>query len=302
MAIDASHTDPFNPAGPTNVTLIEVGPRDGLQSEKKIVPTDIKVDLIHSLAASGLTMIQAAAFVSPKLVPQMADADGLPALLKPIPGVIYNYLVLNPRGLDRAIRSGAASVEISASASETHSRKNTGFGCKKAIDDGTRMIRDARAIGLHVRASVQCAFGCAYEGTISPEFVYDTALGFLSRNPDMLVLADTTGMATPSSVRKILTRLLPEAGKTPIVLHLHDTRGRGLANVAAAIDCGVFHFDTSLSGMGGCPFVPGAAGNISTEKTVEMLSKMNISAGVDIEEVSRCSERLRNFFLLPDGP
>lgn len=278
---------------PRAVTLIEVGPRDGLQSEEKILPTTAKVEIISDLAAAGVKMIQVGAFVSPRRIPQMADTDRLPALLPLIPDVTYNYLVLSRSGFERALRSGAASVEISASVSDTHSRKNTGMSREKAVSNAVMMIGEAGGLGLHVRSSIQCAFGCAYEGDIDPESVLSTARAFLHHNPDMLVLADTTGMATPESVKILLERLLPEAGDISVALHLHDTRGLGLANVVAAMTLGVTHFDTALAGMGGCPFVPGAAGNISTEATARMLSEMNIRTGIDIDGVARCAERLQ---------
>jgi hydroxymethylglutaryl-CoA lyase len=286
---------------PKTVTLMEVGPRDGLQSEKKIVPTPLKVDIISGLVSAGIRLIQVGAFVSPGRVPQMADTDNLPALLTPTAGVIYNYLVLSRNGFERAMSSGAQSVEISASASDTHSRKNTGMPGDKAMGEAVKMIERAKDGGLHVRASIQCAFGCVYEGDIDPEFVRSTAMTFLSQNPDMLVLADTTGMAVPDTVKAMLERILPETGKIPVALHLHDTRGFGLANVAAAMECNVTHFDTAISGMGGCPFVPGAAGNISTEKTARMMADMNIQTGIDIEGVTRCSRRLRAYLFDKGG-
>lgn len=282
-----------SPNLPEAVTLIEVGPRDGLQSEDRIVPTPVKIEIISGLAAAGIKMIQVGAFVSPRRVPQMADTDRLPALLPLIPGVTYNYLVLNRSGFERALRSGAASVEISASTSDTHSRKNTGMSREKATSDAVTMIGEARDRGIHVRSSIQCAFGCAYEGQIAPELVLSTARAFLDQEPDMLVLADTTGMATPGSVKALLERLLPETGNIPIALHLHDTRGLGQANVVAAMTIGVIHFDTALAGMGGCPFVPGATGNISTEATARMLSEMSIRTGIDIDGVARCARRLQ---------
>jgi hydroxymethylglutaryl-CoA lyase len=207
--------------------------------------------------------------------------------------VIYNYLVLSRGGFDRAIRSGAGSVEISASASDAHSRKNTGMACQKALADAVEMTGDAVKRGLHVRASIQCTFGCAYEGQIDPKRVVSAARALLDQGPDMLVLADTTGMATPETVRSLLDRLLPLAGRTPVGLHFHDTRGFGLENVAAALDCGISHFDTAVGGLGGCPFVPGAAGNISTETTARMMFEMNIQTGIDVDGIRRCARMLQ---------
>lgn len=276
-------------------TLIEVGLRDGLQSEKAILPTTSKIEIISGLVSAGMKTIQAGAFVSPRRVPQMADTDRLPSLLPPIPDVIYNYLVLSRSGFERALQSGATSVELSASASDVHSRKNTGLPSDKAIAEAAAMTGKAKAHGLHARASIQCAFGCVYEGEIPHGRILTAARAFLDHTPDMLILADTTGMATPESVTALLSRILPETSKTPIGLHFHDSRGFGLKNVMAAMACGITHFDTSLGGLGGCPVVPGAAGNISTEETARMMTKLGIQTGIDIDSVHRWTRRLMTF-------
>lgn len=280
---------------PNDVTLIEVGPRDGFQSEKKIIPTALKADIIHCLGKAGLTTIQVAAFVNPKRVPQMADADRLLPLLPQETGVTYNALVLNKKGLMRAIQAGIPSVEISVSASDTHSKMNTGLSREKAISESVEMISLAKQNRLHVRAGIQCAFGYVYDGDIAPETVLETARLFLSEGVDMLAISDTTGMAIPESVELMIKRLTPITGDLPIVMHLHDTKGMGYVNAATALACGVTHFDTAFSGMGGCPFIPGSAGNISTEKTASMMSEMGIQTGIDINRVVECAERLQSY-------
>jgi hydroxymethylglutaryl-CoA lyase len=284
---------------PKNVTLIEVGPRDGFQMEKTVIPTQMKVEIIDGLVAAGFKHLQVTAFVHPARVPQLADAEFLVKALAKHPDVLYNALVLNTRGLNRAMAAGMASVEISVSASDTHSRKNTGVTHSQALAEALAMIRTARKNGCHVRAGIQCAFGCAYEGHISQTRVLEMASRYLSEGVDMLAIADTTGMATPEIMTDLLKKIRPLAGDVPVALHLHDTKGLGLANVLAAMTCGVTHFDTALGGLGGCPFIPGAPGNIGTEKTIDMLHRMNIETGIDSALVRHCTERvlsLRHLF------
>jgi hydroxymethylglutaryl-CoA lyase len=284
---------------PKNVTLIEVGPRDGFQMEKTVIPTQMKVEIIDGLVAAGFKHIQVTAFVHPGRVPQLADAETLVKALAKHPDVIYNALVLNTRGLNRALAAGMSSVEISVSASDTHSRKNAGVTHARALEEALAMIRTAQKNGCQVRAGIQCAFGCAYEGSISQPRVLEMASCYLSEGIDMLAIADTTGMGTPEMMTDLLEKILPLAGDVPVVLHLHDTKGLGLANVMAAMTCGVTHFDTALGGLGGCPFIPGAPGNIGTEKTVDMLHRMKIETGIDSALVTRCAERvlsLRHLF------
>ncbi len=287
---------------PKKVTLIEVGPRDGFQFETKIVPTDLKVEIICGLTDAGIRHIQAASFVHPKIVPQMADAEELLRRIPERQDVILSALVLNAKGLERARAAGVTNVEISVSASDTHSRKNTGMSLTRAIEQGQEMIRVAKTYGMQVRAGIQCAFGCVYEGQIPEERILHIAETFMSPGIDALCIADTTGMANPLSVKRLLQSLnsqfsiLNSQFSLPIVLHLHDTRGLGLANAVAALECGVSHFDTALGGMGGCPFVRGAAGNIATEDTAYLMKSMNIETGIDISKVSACSKRLEIFF------
>ncbi len=278
------------------VSLTEVGPRDGFQLEEKIVPTELKAEVISALAAAGIRHIQAASFVHPKRVPQMADAEDLFSRLPEIPGVCYSALVLNRRGLERALACKVAEVEVSVSASDVHGRKNAGMGLAEACREAAAMIREAVAAGVRVRGSVQCAFGCRYEGRIEPERVLALAERFLAEGIGTLALADTTGMADPVQVRTVLGLVLPAAGPVPAALHLHDTRGLGLVNAVAGFECGVTRFDTAAGGMGGCPFVPGAAGNIATEDAAHLFSRLGADPGVDISAVAAVTGRLEAFF------
>ena len=281
---------------PKKVTLIEVGPRDGFQFEKKTIPTDFKIDIICSLVDAGLKHIQLASFVHPKLIPQMADAEELLKRLPKRKGAVYSGLVLNTKGVERAHLAGLDCVEVSISASDTHSRKNSGMSLAQALDQGKKMVRLSQKYRMHIRAGIQCAFGCVYEGKTPKERVLKIAGDFLELGIDTLAISDTTGMANPLSIKNLMDHLMPMASGTPVVLHLHDTRGLGLVNVMAAMECGITHFDTALAGMGGCPFIPGAAGNIATEDTVYLMESMHIETGVDISKVASCSSQLEKFF------
>ncbi|MBW2250399.1 MAG: hydroxymethylglutaryl-CoA lyase [Deltaproteobacteria bacterium] len=281
---------------PNKVTLIEVGPRDGFQFEKKIIPTRLKAEIIFGLVEAGLKDIQVTSLVHPEVVPQMADAEELLKRLPKRNDVRYSALVLNEKGVERAHLSGLQHIEISISASDTHSRKNAGMPFEKAMEAGKEMIRLAREYKMEIRAGVQCAFGCVYEGRIPEKRVLKIAADFLEKGIQTLAISDTTGMADPLLIQNLLKKLMPKVGNTPVVLHLHDTRGLGLVNVMAAMECGVTRFDTALAGMGGCPFVSGAAGNIATEDTAWLMKSLNIETGIDISKVAKCSQKLEDFF------
>lgn len=281
---------------PDQITLIEVGPRDGFQFESKVIPTPLKVEIISGLVAAGLKQIQVTSFVHPQRVPQMADAESLLRALPVWENVDLSGLVLNRQGLERAHRAGLRQVEISISASDTHSRKNTGMPLDEALQLGQEMVALARKYGMHVRAGIQCAFGCVYDGAIPLQRVVDMARVFIDQGAAALALADTTGMADPLSIRRMVTEVQLAAGQKPLILHLHDTRGLGLVNLMAALECGVTRFDTALAGMGGCPFVAGAAGNIATEDTVYLLDRLQVKTGISIKDVAACSIKLENFY------
>lgn len=281
---------------PAAVTLVEVGPRDGFQFETTVVPTDRKLSVIGRLVAAGLKQIQVASFVHPAKVPQMADADLLIRRLPRDDGVVYSALVLNRQGLSRALASGIPAVEISISASDAHSRKNAGMAHADALEQGLRMIGQAVSADLYVRASVQCTFGCVFEGEIPSARTADIIRRFVDHGAHALALADTTGLGSPPVIRRVLDAVLPLTGRLPLALHLHDTRGLGLVNLMAALNCGVSIFDTALAGMGGCPFVPGAAGNIATEDTAHLMETLGICSGVDYRRVGVISREMEMFF------
>ncbi|MGE0087375.1 MAG: hydroxymethylglutaryl-CoA lyase [Desulfococcaceae bacterium] len=280
---------------PDSIILIEVGPRDGFQMESRIIPTELKAEIISRLAEAGISRIQITSFVNPGRVPQMADAEDLIKMLPERENLVYTGLALNPKGVERAFRAGLNAVEVSVSASDTHSRKNAGMSREQALEQGREMVRLARENRMHVIASVQCAFGCVYEGNIPEENVLETVLMYADAGADRISLADTTGMAHPLLVKKLVHMVQKEISGIPLGLHLHDTRGLGLVNLMSGLECGIRHFDTALGGLGGCPFVTGAAGNIATEDTLYLLESLHIKTGIERRKVSECSRIMAEF-------
>jgi len=284
---------------PERVHITEVGPRDGLQSLQKVIPTDSKIDLIASLAAAGLQAIQVTSFVHDRRVPQMADAEAVVDRLPLDDGVAYSALALNEKGVIRAIRTAIPWIEVSLSVSETQSRVNSGMTVAQARQETRAMIKLAQKAGRNIRATIQCAFGCSGSDEVSLPKVLQAARSLLDAGVDLLVPADTAGMASPVTVRNLLERMLPMTSGVPVGLHLHDTRGLGLANVLTALEMGVSHFDTSLGGLGGCPFLEGATGNIATEDTIHLLNSLGVVTSIDIAQVSACSRGLSSFLASP---
>ena len=274
---------------PKKVTIHEVVLRDGIQNEKKIVPTEEKLRLIGNLVACGVRRIEVSSFVNPGLVPQMADAEALWERIERRRGVLYSALILSEGGLKRAIRCRVPHVGIFVSASETHSRNNSNKSVAEALKEALGLIGRAQDAGMRVRAGVMNAFGCAYEGAVPVGRVLKLVRAFARNRPDEICLADSSGMANPERVDKVLLRVCGEVG--PPSLHLHNTRGLGLANVLAALRRKVSILDTSMGGLGGCPFIPGARGNIATEDTVGMLHGMGIRTGIDLDCLIAASRR-----------
>lgn len=280
---------------PRKITIHEVVLRDGIQNEKKIVSTEEKVKLINDLIDCSIRRIEVSSFVNPSLVPQMADAEELWRRIERKKGIVYAALILNERGLDRAIRCKVPHVGIYVSASETHSRKNSGMSVAGAMKEARLLIDKAHDTGMEVRAGVMNAFGCAYEGKVSAGEVIKMVKDFIKREPDEICLADTSGVANPLQIKKLVKRVRDIAGAVPVSLHLHNTRGLGLANVWAAVDEGVSIFDTSLGGLGGCPFIVGARGNLATEDTVNMLHEAGVKTGINLEKLIEVSLRFEHY-------
>lgn len=277
---------------PSEVILEEQGLRDGLQVESTLLPTEKKVELIHRLMDAGLKRIQVGSFVNPKLVPQMADTAAVFTAIQQRPGVSLNALVLNTKGVERAAEAGFTHVAASISASDTHSRKNANKSLEEAMTEFESMMRTAKAAGMRVRGGLQCAFGCRYEGKIPTKRVLDLSKRHLDLGIDEIALADSTGMGNPRQMEELMGQIVEMAGHVPVMLHLHDTEGKGLANVVAAMRVGVRHFDTAFGGLGGCPFIKGATGNIATEDTAYMLEEMGIRTGIDIAAIVAISREM----------
>ena len=267
---------------PREVTLHEVVLRDGIQNEDTIVATEKKVQLIDKLVNCGFKRIEVSSFVNPCLVPQMADAEDLWDKIERKEGILYSALILGEKSLNRAIHCNVPHAGVFVSASETHSQKNSNQTISEARTEALKLVERAQSVGMQVRTGIMNAFGCAYEGKISVERVIGLARDFMKTGPDEICLADTSGMANPGLIKNLLVRVREVTGNKTISLHLHNTRGLGLANVREALQHGVSIFDTSMGGIGGCPFIPGARGNIATEDTVDMLHGMNIETGIDL--------------------
>ncbi|MEW6531734.1 MAG: hydroxymethylglutaryl-CoA lyase [Thermodesulfobacteriota bacterium] len=276
-----------------SVILQEVGPRDGLQNEETVLAPEARAEIINLLADAGLSRIQIGSFVNPRLVPQMADTDKVFQHLKNKEQVRYSVLVLNHRGLEAALDAGLKHVEIFVSASETHSIKNSNMTVSKALAQAVGMIDLAISHGLGVTAGVMCALGCFYEGAVPVARVMDILAALEERGPSEICLADTAGMGKPEDTSALLCAVQDKFPTERIALHLHDTYGFGRANLIAALEMGIRRFDTSVAGLGGCPFIPGAKGNIPTEDVIETLESMNFRTGVDLGKVREVAAKLR---------
>lgn len=270
----------------------EVGPRDGLQNEAQTLPPETRADLIERLLDTGLTRIQIGSFVNPRKVPQMAGTGEVWRRLQHRPNVRYSALVLNQRGLETALAEGVPHVEIYVSASETHSLKNVGASVRDALAEGVRMVETALGMGAGVTAGVMCAFGCYYEGSMSITQVRELVARFDAVGPVEIGLADTAGLGEPQGVKSVIASVAELVGVDRLTVHLHDTQGMGLVNLRAALDTGVRRFDASVGGLGGCPFIPGAAGNIATEAVCALLESLGYTTGVDVAKVTRVSKHL----------
>jgi hydroxymethylglutaryl-CoA lyase len=259
--------------------------RDGLQMEKRILSLDEKLQLFQLLKSAGIKRIQVGSFVHPKAVPQMADTEELILAIGKQESTVVSALILNEKGLERALGCGVPHVSMSVSVSDTHSRKNAGRPAAEALAAMSQLISHAVAAGLDVRAGLQCAFGCVYEGEISEQAVLSAAETLVQAGATEINLADTTGMATPIAVRQLVEKTQKSIPEARISLHLHDTRGLGLANMLSGYEAGVRTFDVCAGGLGGCPFVKGAAGNIPTEDAVNMFESMGIQTGINLKIV-----------------
>ncbi len=279
---------------PARVTVVEVGPRDGLQNEAAIVPTAAKVRFIEMLAAAGLPVVEATSFVHPAAVPQLADADEVLPRIARRPGVRYPVLVPNMRGMERAIAAGADAVAVFTAASEAFAQANIRMTIAESLEAFAPVLATARAAGMWTRGYVSTAFGCPYQGEVDPAAVADVAVALHELGCDQISVGDTIGVAEPDDVGRVLQPLLERLPAERLALHLHDTRGRAIDNAEAGLQLGITTFDASASGLGGCPFAPGAPGNLATETLVSWLHGLGIETGVDEPALLEASAYIRS--------
>jgi hydroxymethylglutaryl-CoA lyase len=277
---------------PSHVTIYEVGPRDGLQNEARPIATADKISMIDALTATGLERIEITSFVNPKWIPQLADAGEVARGIQRRDGVVYSCLVPNKTGLDKALAAGMKEVAVFLSASETHNKKNVNKTIAETLTAFEEVIGPARAAGVRVRAYVSTVYGCPYEGAVDPAKVVALVKELRARGVYQISLGDTIGVATPLQVKAVLEQVLQVAPIEELAVHFHDTRGTALANVLVAVGMGVATVDAAVGGLGGCPYAPGASGNLATEDVVYMLHGMGISTGIDLDALVACASRL----------
>ena len=275
---------------PPRVDVYEVGPRDGLQNELRIVPLEGKLRLIDALARAGERRIEATSFVSPRWIPQLSDAEDVLKCLPRVPGVTYSALVPNLKGLERAKAAGLGEAAVFISASETHSKKNINKSIAEAVSVAGDVTRGALAAGMRVRAYLSVVWGCPYEGTVSVERVVELCRRLADMGIYQLSLGDTVGVGVPNQTEEILAAVTRHVPVERLALHLHDTRGLALANALVGLSAGVTTFDASIGGLGGCPYAPGAAGNLATEDVVNMLHRMGVETGIDLGKLVEAGE------------
>jgi len=274
---------------PRRITIVEVGPRDGLQNERALVPTPDKIELINRLSAAHLPVIEVSAFVSPRWVPQMADAAEVFAGITRAPGIRYTALVPNLAGLDRAVAAGVTEIAVFAASTETFSRKNINQSIDESLATYAQVCDRARAAGLRVRGYLSTAFGCPFEGAVAPDRVADVAARLADLGVFEVAISDTIGIAHPGQVPRVLDAVLARVPVDQVALHFHDTRGTALANVLASLPYGIATFDASAGGLGGCPYAPGAAGNLATDDLIYMLDGLGLETGVSLAGVTEAS-------------
>ena len=286
---------------PSTVTLIDVGPRDGLQNEKQPVSAAVKIGLVHRLQAAGLRNIEVTSFVSPKWVPQLADNAEVMAGLQRQSGVRYSVLTPNMQGLEAALPSRPDEIVVFGAASEAFSQKNINCSIAQSMERFAPVVAAARAAGIAVRGAISCAVGCPYEGEVVPAQVAYLAGLMHAIGVQHLGVADTIGVGTPRKVQAALEAALQHFDLSAVSGHFHDTYGQALANTLAALELGIYQFDTSVAGLGGCPFAKGATGNVATEDVVYMLHGMGIDTGIDLDALMEAGQFISDHLQRPSG-
>ena len=277
------------------VKIVEVGPRDGLQNEKQFVPTDVKIELVNRLSAAGFRNVEAASFVSPKWVPQMADGSEVMAGIERREGTIYSVLTPNLKGFEAALAAKADEVVIFGAASEAFSQKNINCSIAESIARFEPVAEAARQAGLRLRASISCALGCPYQGEVEPAAVVDVVKRMQALGCNEIDIADTIGVGTPRKVARVMQAVTEVADPAMIAGHFHDTYGMALANILAAMQAGISIIHSSTAGLGGCPYAKGATGNVATEDVLYMLHGMDIETGVDLDQVINTGQWISDY-------
>lgn len=280
---------------PSKVKIVDVGPRDGLQNEKGLVPAAVKIELVHRLQDAGLTEIEVTSFVSPKWVPQMADAAEVMAGIARKPGVRYSVLTPNMKGFEAAVLSKPDEIVVFAAASEAFSQRNINCSIEESIERFRPVAEAAKAQGIYVRGAISCAVGCPYEGEIAPERVAMVARLLKEIGVQHIGVADTIGVGTPVKVERAMEAALQHYGVDDISGHFHDTYGQALGNTLASLQMGIWQYDTSSAGLGGCPYAKGATGNVATEDVVYMLHGMGIDTGIDLDKLIDAGKFISDF-------
>lgn len=279
---------------PASVTIKEVGPRDGLQNEPAFLSTEDKIAWINQLSSTGLKYIEMTSFVNPKWIPALADAVEVAKGIDRVPGITYTALVPNRQGLERALEVNVDEVAVFMSSSETHNRKNINKSIEDTFPVLKEVVKEARSAGKSVRGYVSTVFGCPYEGMVSIDDVIRVSENLFEMGIGELSLGDTIGVANPKQVQNVLDNLLTRFPAQTLALHFHDTRGTALANILASMDMGITTFDASLGGLGGCPYAPGASGNVATDDLLYMLNEMGIHTGLNREKISSAARFIQD--------
>jgi hydroxymethylglutaryl-CoA lyase len=277
---------------PTQVTIIEVGPRDGLQNELAFVETKHKVALINALSQSGLTQIEVTSFVSSKSIPQLADADAVFQAIQKPQGIHFSALVPNEAGMQRAIMAGVKDIALFTAASEQFNQRNIKCSIAESINRMKPVIALAHEHHIHMRAYISCALGCPYEGMIAPNAVVSVVQQLQALGIDEMSFGDTIGVGTPKQTKALIKALTPTLSAENIAMHFHDTYGQAIANIYASLECGINRFDSSIAGLGGCPYAQGASGNVATEDVLYLMHGLGVETGVDIFKVVEAGDKI----------
>ncbi|MCK6390591.1 MAG: hydroxymethylglutaryl-CoA lyase [Azonexus sp.] len=286
---------------PNTVKIVEVGPRDGLQNEKQVVPTLIKIELIHRLADAGLRVIEATSFVSPKWVPQMADNTAVMQGIQRHPSTVYPVLTPNLQGFDAAIQAGATEVAIFAAASESFSRKNINCSIAESLKRFEPVVSAASALEIPVRGYVSCVVGCPYEGAVDPQKTSEVAKTLFDMGCYEVSLGDTIGTGNPASIARMIEACARVVPIEKLAGHYHDTYGMAIANIHASLQLGMAVFDSSIAGLGGCPYAKGASGNVATEDVVYLLNGLGIETGIDLAKLAAVGDWISRAINRPNG-